>query len=434
MDVHAQLIDSIRNSEQLSDTKSETYLEILFSVAAGLMMIQLVPAFGARWSLVVLLGLACLASAWSWGGFAGARTLEWAGVAFTEADTLEYPMLLGGGQLRDPVFPILTVTLIFMMMTWAGHASEEAARKRIRAAFGRYLSPALVERLAEGGKTWSGEGEMREMTLLFCDVRGFTAISESFGDDAKGLTGVINRHFLSPMSEVILSHGGTIDKYMGDCVMAFWNAPLDEPRHAALACDAALSMGAALPGINKALSSEMSAQGRKAVAISVGVGLNTGVACVGEMGSARRVDYSVLGDTVNLASRLEGQSKEYGVLVVVGDSVRKAAPKHAMVELDLVRVKGKELPVRVWALAGGEGASSDPAFLRLEAAAGRMLSAMRAADFKTAREAAEDCRGDAPAFFMGGFADAALRRIDELEAEIGAAGGSWDGVRTAHTK
>jgi adenylate cyclase len=173
---------------------------------------------------------------------------------------------------------------------------------------------------------------------MFCDVRGFTAISEHFRGNPQELTSLINR-FLTPMSDVILAAGGTIDKYMGDCIMAFWNAPLDDPQHAVHACAAARGMMAELEVLNAQLP----------VKLGIGIGINTGTCVVGNMGSERRFDYSALGDAVNLASRLEGQSKTYGVTVVLSEETLRRSGL-AGVELDVIAVKGKQEAVRIFTL------------------------------------------------------------------------------------
>ena len=256
-------------------------------------------------------------------------------------------------------------------------------RRRIKATFKRYMAPKLVDLLAANPERVKLGGEMRRMTLLFCDVRGFTAIAEAYAADPQGLTRLINR-FLTPMTDIILAAGGTIDKYMGDCIMAFWNAPLDNARHADLACGAALAMRAALAGLNRELAAEAEGAGRKFHELRIGVGLNTGDCVVGNMGSEQRLDYSVLGDPVNLASRLEGQSKTYGVDIVIGEATRDAAPAWAALELDRIAVKGKRAAVRIYALIGDEVLAGSPAFRELAECHAGMLASYRAQDWQGA--------------------------------------------------
>ena len=196
-------------------------------------------------------------------------------------------------------------------------------------------------------------GERRTLTVLFCDVRGFTTISEDMKDDPEGLTTLVNR-LLTPLSEAVLNRRGTIDKYIGDCLMAFWNAPLDDPDHAVHAVQAARDMLAALGGLNAELEAEAKAAGRPPKALRIGIGINTGECVVGNMGSARRFDYSALGDAVNLASRLEGASKDYGVPLLLGErTATLAARKFAVAELDRITVKGRSTVSPVFTLVDG---------------------------------------------------------------------------------
>ncbi|MEE2997114.1 MAG: adenylate/guanylate cyclase domain-containing protein, partial [Pseudomonadota bacterium] len=226
----------------------------------------------------------------------------------------------------------------------------------VRGAFSRYLSPDLVEKLADEPDLLTLGGETKEMTIMFSDIRGFTKISESMS--ASELTTFINE-YLTPMTDIILQHQGTIDKYMGDAIMAFWNAPLDNPKHREEASRAALSMMRGLEEFNQNLEALTAQDGRKRLPISIGIGINTGDCCVGNMGSDQRFDYSVLGDTANVASRLEGQSKTYGVPIVVGEETVNTLPEFAWLELDLIRVIGKEEPVRIYALIGDEVVKSE---------------------------------------------------------------------------
>jgi adenylate cyclase len=301
--------------------------------------------------------------------------------------------------------------------------------RRVRSTFQHYMAPELVDVLAAHPERLRLGGETRVMTLLFCDVRGFTSIAEGFQSDPQGLTRLINR-FLTPMTDVIMSRRGTIDKYIGDCIMAFWNAPLDDPAHADNACASALAMIAGLAELNRSLGAEAETARRAFQALRVGVGINTGACVVGNMGSERRFDYSVLGDTVNLAARLEGQSKTYGVDVIIGEATRAAAPGWAALELDLIAVKGKHQAVRIYALLGDAEAARSPNFLALAERHDAMLACYRAQDWPAAAEAVSCCRP----------LDARLTHLYDLYAEriahyaASPPGGDWDGVFVAATK
>lgn len=241
----------------------------------------------------------------------------------------------------SPIGPVLAYLSVAAGQAGLDYATERRSRRDITRAFSRYLSPALVARLANDPEQLKLGGERRTLTILFCDVRGFTTISEALKDDPEQLTMLINR-LLTPLSDIVLESGGTIDKYIGDCLMAFWNAPLDEPRHASLAVGAALKMLEAIEHLNEDLQREAAQAGIKARVLKIGIGINTGDCVVGNMGSSRRFDYSVLGDAVNLASRLEGESKNYGVPLLLGERTASLSDADfTIAELDSITVKGR---------------------------------------------------------------------------------------------
>jgi adenylate cyclase len=272
---------------------------------------------------------------------------------------------------------------------FASFVREQAQRRQIRSAFGQYLSPALVEQLAQSPEKLVLGGEEREMTIMFSDVRGFTTISESYKSDPQGLTALMNR-FLTPLTNAILARKGTIDKYMGDAIMAFWNAPLDDKQHEINACEAALDMLERIDVLNKEREIEAQNGGHRYIPINVGVGLNTGVCVVGNMGSNLRFDYSVLGDGVNLASRLEGQSKEYGFPIIAGSRTALAVKdRFAILELDFIMVKGKKEPEVIYAIAGREDTAQSGRFQRLRNLTIEMLACYRSSDWDGALAAIE---------------------------------------------
>jgi len=371
VEVHAQVIETLVDDATLHRPRFSDAGELALALCFGLVMIVLVPLLGASWTLGLLLV-----------GVGGAFGGSW--IAFSEHRLL-----------TDPVFPSFVALVLYISLNYANHAREETEKRRVRSAFSHYMAPAMVERLVADPSGLRLGGETRDLTLMFCDIRGFTALSEQF--DAEGLTRLING-FLTPMTEVILSHQGTIDKYMGDCIMAFWNAPLDDPDHAWHATIAALAMLSALDGINSRLKQDSEAENRPFLSIRVGIGLNTGTVCVGNMGSEQRFDYSVLGDDVNLASRLEGQCKTYGVPMVLGErTAASLGPRLTLLELDQIRVKGKTRPVRVYTVLGDATARNDSAIRALLAAHDALLAAYRARDWDTANTALVDCRMQADA-------------------------------------
>jgi adenylate cyclase len=365
VEVHANLVENIILGEYLRRPSWAYMVETGFVILIGLLVLFSMARGGAAvGALIAASFMAC-------------------GVLFSAHAFTTWHYLL------DPVIPCLTVLLIYLSSSLIGYLRTEAERKQVKGAFSRYMSPALVDQLAKHPEKLQLGGEMRVMTFHFCDIRGFTTISEQF--DPHGLTQFINR-FLTPMTEIILQHQGVIDKYMGDCIMAFWNAPLDDPDHARHACQAALKMHARLEQLNKDLKVEADAAGRKFIPIHIGTGLNTGGCVVGNMGSEQRFDYSVLGDDVNLASRLEGQSKTYGVNVIIGPKTREMAPEFASLELDLIKVKGKTVPVHIYTLLGDQAVKDSADFKELAARHEEMLAAFRSRDWDKAEKLIADCR------------------------------------------
>jgi adenylate cyclase len=303
-------------------------------------------------------------------------------------------------------------------------------RRVIHSAFRHYLAPDLVNALAAHPERLQLGGETRMLSIMFSDIRGFTSISETFKSNPQGLSRLINRGFLSPMTRLIMDRRGTIDKYMGDCIMAFWNAPLDDPDHADHACGSALAMLDALERINRELAAEAAAEGREFHPIHIGVGINTGECVVGNMGSDERFAYTAMGDAVNLASRLEGQSKTYGLSLIIGEATREAAPAWAALELDLIAVKGKEEAVRVYTLLGDAAAAQTAEFRALAAAHEAMLTGYRARDWAAAGAALCQCRGCDPR--LEALYDLYEERLAYFTANP--PDSDWDGVFVALTK
>lgn len=227
------------------------------------------------------------------------------------------------------------------------------------------------------------------MTIMFTDIRSFTSISE--GLTPEELIQLMN-DFLTPMSDLVMQNRGTIDKYMGDAMMAFWNAPLHDANHARNACITALGMQAALAPINAALADKAQAKGKKPILLQAGIGINTGQSAVGNMGSKQRFAYSTLGDPVNLASRLESQTKNYGVDILIGEGTLQAVKDFATLEMDLIQVKGKSIPVRIYALCGDADTAAQPGFQKQKQAHEDMIKAYQEGDFKAALDHIKTCR------------------------------------------
>jgi adenylate cyclase len=360
VEIHAQVLESALTGAVISQPIFGIAVEFTTALLFGLLVIAFAPQFGPV-TLVVL-------------GAAFASMLVGLSVYFYAHDRL----------LIDFTYPLMSTTAIYLTLIFTSFVREQAQRRQIRSAFGQYLSPALVEQLAQSPEKLVLGGEEREMTIMFSDMRGFTSISETYKNDPQGLTALMNR-FLTPLTNAILNRKGTIDKYMGDAIMAFWNAPLDDKDHELNACEAALDMLERVEELNQAREQEAKEEGRPFIPLNIGVGLNTGICVVGNMGSDQRFDYSVFGDSVNLASRLEGQSKEYGFPIIVGSRTALAVKdRFAILELDFIMVKGKKEPEVIYAIAGREDIAQSGRFQRLRNLTIEMLSCYRNRDWEGA--------------------------------------------------
>jgi adenylate cyclase len=327
--------------------------------------------------------------------------------AFADAQLVIDPILPSAAVLGD----YIVVTALLLLVT-------DRERQFVRNAFSLYLAPSLVERLAEDPAALALGGETREITLLFSDIRGFTSLSEKM--DPHAITSLLNR-FLTPMTDVLLKNEGTIDKYMGDAIMAFWNAPLPTAQHPRRACLAALAMLDTLDELNR----------HEEVPIKIGVGLNTGVCCVGNLGSEQRFSYSAIGDPVNVASRVEGLTKQFGLQILMTENTKEHASGLALLEVDRVRVVGRGEPVSIFTLLGDEPVARSPEFISLFNAHSHMIAAYRSADFSDAAAALERARGFAPQRLQD-FYDVYAERLSVLRDNP--PGPGWDGVFTTLEK
>jgi adenylate cyclase len=255
-------------------------------------------------------------------------------------------------------------------------------------------------------------GEVRDLTILVCDIRNFSTIAERM--NAEELTSFINS-FLTPLSDIVIESGGTIDKYMGDAILAFWNAPLDQADHAERACGAALQIVGRMKELNQTWRREAEAAGRGFEDVRIGIGVNSGQCCVGNLGSERRFDYSAIGDAVNIAARLESLSKIYGLSLLVSEETRRDAPSADFLEADLVRLKGRHNATRVFTMIPDEAPPNAHA---------SFLNAFREGRFAEARALLAALQADAPRPLAGLYAHYARR----LQAAGETAPPGWDGV------
>lgn len=404
VEIHANVAEQILEGEYLLRPEISGMIEILFILGVGLFVIILTP-------LVSVLTLGAICAALIGGIIYGAVH------AYTEY-----------GLLIDSVYPALSVFLIFILSVILGYIRTEAERKQVRDAFGLYISPDFMKELTSDPDKLKLGGEIRPLSVMFTDIRSFTTISE--GLTPQELIQLMN-DFLTPMSDLVMSNRGTIDKYMGDAMMAFWNAPLDDPDHERHACRTALAMNDALVPINEAVRKKALEIGKEPVLLNAGIGINTGACAVGNMGSKQRFAYSALGDAVNLASRLEGQTKTYGINILIGEATAAKVSDFAVLEMDLLQVKGKTQPVRIFALLGDETLASSEGFKALRETHKAMLATYRAREFKTCIKAAQSAKGALDGY-LDYYYDLYIARAENLIKSPPPE--NWDGVFVAVSK
>jgi len=400
--VHAQLAEQMILGQFLERPDWAAGLEFFLVVLLGGGLALLLPRAGAAVGAVIgALGIVAV-GAMSWLAFTGAH------------------------YLLDPTYPALAIALVYVVQTVTVFYREERRRAYIHRAFDRYLSPELVKQIAADPGRLELGGEEREMTVLMCDIRGFSHISEQHGPQ-EVIEFLIA--FLTPMSDILLAHKATLDKYIGDAILAFWNAPLDNPDQFRDGARAALVMVAKLGELNRDMPARMGSTWPEEV--KIGIGLNSGPCCVGNMGSRQRLSYSLIGDTVNMASRLEGLTKQYGVTIIIGSSLAAHLEDFALLELDRVRVVGREAPETIFALLGDEATRSGD-FGRLAAEQAEFLASYRRGDWSDAARRLDDMAGQYSAFGVGGLEAIYRERLTALAADP--PGVEWDGVYQAARK
>jgi adenylate cyclase len=408
VEVQAQILESVLTQSLLVQPNYAIGAELVLAVLGGLAVIVAAPMLSA--SIVVLLGAMLIA------GLVG----------------LSLYFFVEHNLLIDLTYPLISTWLIYLVLTFVNYFREQKQRQQIRSAFGYYLSPHMVEQLARSPEKLVLGGQERRMTILFSDVRGFTTISEHYKDDPQGLTRLMNR-FLTPLTNAIIERKGTIDKYIGDAIMAFWNAPVDDAEQEANACDAALEMQARAAALNVELKREADANGGVYMPLRIGIGLNTGPCVVGNMGSDFRFNYSVLGDTVNFASRLEARTKDYRLPLVIGSRTAEGAKqKFATMEIDLIQVKGKKQPEAVFAVLGRAEVEQDPRCGELRELNAQMLARFRKQEWDETLALIGRCRKIANGLGVAGLYDMYEERIAAYRVDP--PGPDWDGVYEAESK
>jgi adenylate cyclase len=410
VEVHAQAIESILKNSLLERPGEVFTYELLGLIVLGVLFLLVFPHFGSVVSFSIFFSVIVLVIGFSFYLFFFHKIL-----------------------FDASLISVFLISLFFIQTSFR-YFLEERTKNRTRNAFSKYLSPDMVNIVSEDPSQLRLGGEEKEITLLFCDVRGFTAISEVY--DAVGLTKLINR-LLTPLTRVILENGGTVDKYMGDCIMAFWNAPLEDPKHVYHACISALEMLAEVETLNAVLQKEAAIEEREYREIKLGFGVNTGTCVVGNMGSDQRFDYSCLGDSVNLAARIEGQSKDYGCKIIISEYTQKRVANLAALELDLLRVKGKTEAVRIFALCGNEGLSKEMEFQKFKEQHNSILHEYRQQNWDCCIHMCEEVRVTSFDWFnmIEGYYDIlisrclAYKKVPPISDK-----GKWDGVFVANSK
>ena len=362
IEMHAQVIEQLLTGRFLTRPDYALALEQFVVLALGIMLALLLPRVSAKTAVAVGLFTMALVLIGGWTAF-------------------RYASLL-----FDPTYPAVSLGGMTAAITAYVYHGVEAQRGQIRQAFSQYLSPAVIQEIIADPDRLKLGGEERDLTLMFCDVRNFTSISQDLS--AVDLTQFINE-LLSPLTEIILDQRGTIDKYMGDAIMAFWNAPLDDPEHTVHACNAGLKMVAKMDELNEIWRQRAEAAQRPYKRVNIGMGINTGQCCVGNLGSTYRFDYSAIGDEVNITSRFEGLTKLYGVPAIIGQ--RALAPGIDALELDMVAVKGRTRPTQIYTFVDMLGGTKTQ-LESLKEKHKAFLAAYRNQRWDTAEQLTRDCR------------------------------------------
>ena len=395
VETHANLIAGLLDGNVLTRPDYALGYELVMLVAAGLVLALALPLLSAARAVLLTVGVVA--------GVVGLNT--W--------------LFMAHGLVLPLASTLVMSALAFALNMSYGYLVESRAKRDLAKLFGTYVPPVLVEEMVKHPGSYSMQAQMRELTVLFCDMRGFTQISETM--DPVALQGLLNGVF-NQLTAVIRERSGTIDKYMGDCVMAFWGAPVKLPDHASLAVQAALEMAQTVRAINVARLA------RGEIPIALGLGLNTGEMCVGDMGSDLRRSYTVIGDAVNLGSRLEGLSRQYGVEIVVSASTRSQAPGFVWQWLDRVRVKGKAHAVDIYTPCCKLGEQT-PALVRELALWDQTVSAWHARDWGVCGQRLIELQALSEEKYLY-----RLYAQRVVSMQVAPPGPDWDGVATFDSK
>jgi adenylate cyclase len=411
----------------------EVHIQTVQQMLAGTYLTRPIWVQMAEALATMLIGLGVMVMVYR---FSLVPSIAFLGLALISGAAISWHQFSNHLVLIDPATPGLSIFLTFLTAAFLHFLETARERREVRNAFQYYLAPDMVEQVASDPDKLKLGGETRDLTILFCDIRGFTTISEAFADAPEKLTHIINI-FLTGLSSVIQTRSGTIDKYIGDNIMAFWNAPTDVAQHGYQACRATLEMVDALVEVNETLRQDAFLGGFEQE-IRIGIGLNSGATLVGNVGSDQRFNYSVMGDTVNVAARLEGQTKDYAQTILIGEStyadamtaINDGQPPMAFLELDLIALKGKALPQRIYALLGGAEMAESEDFQTLKAGQDAVLQAYRAQSWDVAEKTARALCATHPA--LGDYYEMLIGRINAYRNNPPEA--DWAGQFIAQTK
>jgi adenylate cyclase len=398
--IHAQAAEQIIAQDFLRRPDWAEGLEILLTIGAGGFVALLLGQLSARYAAVVMIGAAAVVMIGAIAALFGGAWLTFSRLSL----------------LVDPLYPSLGAVAVYLAVTSLLYLTTDREKRFVRQAFSRYLAPELLQKLEAAPDQLRLGGEIRPMTILFMDVRDFTPISERLSPEA--LIRFLNTLF-SPLTEAIQECHGVVDKYIGDSIMAFWNAPVEVPNHAAFACSAALKMQAIVDHLNATDAFGLRSGEAPELIVHIGIGLNTGEACVGNMGSENRFNYSVVGDAVNVAARIESSCKGAGAPILISEEAAREAEGFAVLEAGLVPLKGKSKPMKLFALVGDPALAQTPTFQALAREHHRLLAALEAQNPTEALQALLACRlmaGQSLSAFYDRFFDR-IRGLSSAERE-----------------
>ena len=377
--------------------------ELLTLLIPGVFLVFALPRMNAAWGAVFSTTLAIAIVGFSW--FSFSKNL----------------------LLINPIYPLLTIFTTYGLMTIVSFYMTETERSRIKSAFSMYLSPEMVKQVSDDPNLLKLGGEEKYITILFLDIRSFSKISEAL--EPQEITTFLNI-FLTPMTDSLQESKATIDKYIGDAIVAFWNAPLDDEAHEKNAVRAVLKMNARLEELN--IKYKIQDDVKWPDDVAMGIGINSGICCVGNLGSEQRFSYSMIGDAANLASRIEGLTKQYRVSTLIGNATAQAVSDFAIIEADLIKVIGRETTERIWILAGDESLSTTSEFETLRSLHQTFLTAFRIQEWDEAAMQIPELKTLSKPYGFKGYYDVMMNRIEAYR--LSPPDPDWDGVHVATAK